>query len=153
MDILQLGTGLRPIEGAINHDRTLHSPHIDIAHDLNIFPYPWGDEQFDLIVAHDVFEHTQIEKRLWLNECWRMLRAQGTLNLRLPNWNNDLVHTDPTHYWYAHINMFDFWDPETDWWKATGHFYFQDDQKWWTVYEKKFIFGKASIEYRLRKLA
>ena len=42
-DILHLGCGVRPMAGAVNHDKVAHSPWVDVAHDLEAFPWPWGD--------------------------------------------------------------------------------------------------------------
>ena len=47
--VLELGCGVRPTPGALHHDRIAHSPHVDIAHDLNELPWPWVDEAFELI--------------------------------------------------------------------------------------------------------
>jgi len=54
VDILNLGAGNKPREGAINHDLRQHRPEIDVAWDLNDLPWPWEAEQFDFIVARAV---------------------------------------------------------------------------------------------------
>src|SRR5688500_8953123 len=83
---LQLGCGVRPLAGAINHDRVAHAPHVDVdvAHDLDQLPWPWEDGQFSKIVALDVMEHLSLEIHAWLAELWRILEVGGTIELRLP---------------------------------------------------------------------
>lgn len=125
--ILNLGAGLRPIEGATNHDRRAHSPWIDVAHDLNDLPWPWADESYDRIVARAVLEHLRINLLDSVNECWRILRPEGTLYLKLPYWHHDNSYLDPTHYWHYSLRTCDMFDPDTEY----GRDYtFYTERKW-----------------------
>ena len=100
MKILNLGAGNRLIEGAVNHDLYKHRSEIDVAHDLNIFPWPWADCSFDQIVALSVFEHLDVNLVVTLNECHRLLLPGGILVLKLPLWSAEQAHDDPTHRWF-----------------------------------------------------
>ena len=127
LDTLNLGAGRRPIKGAVNHDIVKHSPHIDVAHDLNVLPWPWTDNSFDRIVARAVFEHLDIDLVASLDECWRILRPGGYVYLKLPHWNSDMAHADPTHRWYFSVKSFDQFDPE----RRRGREYgFYTDRHW-----------------------
>lgn len=99
-DIIELGAGANPHPLAnVHHDRIVHSEWIDFAHDLTVFPWPFGDQAYGGIVAIDVFEHLKgVDIPQWLDECWRILMPGGFLMMRLPAWDNPLSYRDPTHY-------------------------------------------------------
>lgn len=112
---LNLGAGnrLSTGPGVINHDVTLHRPEISVAHDLNDIPWPWVDDEFDCIVAWSVLEHLRINLVESLNECWRILRPDGTIQIKLPLWNVETSYNDPTHYWQFGMEALDQFDPDT----------------------------------------
>jgi hypothetical protein len=127
MDILNLGAGNKLIEGAVNHDLYKHRPEIDVAHDLNIFPWPWPNEAFDQIVALSVFEHLDVDLVVTLNECHRLLRPGGTLAIKLPLWSAEQAHDDPTHRWYFTVRSLHQFCPET---KRGRQYGFYTPYKW-----------------------
>ena len=134
MTTLQLGCGIRPLQGAVNHDKTAHHDYVDVAWDLDIIEWPWPDASFDKIVALDVMEHLRRDVRVWLDECWRILRPGGQLVLRLPAWNNPVSWRDPTHRRVFHEETFFYWQKDHALHRDYGSFYFGDGyQKWWTV--------------------
>jgi SAM-dependent methyltransferase len=113
MRILNLGCGHRLIGNAVNHDVTQHRPEIDVVHDLNRVPWPWPDNSFDQVVARSVFEHLSHDLVRSMDECWRILAPKGQIFLKLPLWNSESAHDDPTHRWYFTIHSFDQFDPTT----------------------------------------
>lgn len=125
--ILNLGAGDRIVKGAVNHDVRTHRPEIDIVHDLNLLPWPWPDNAFERIEAWSVFEHLRITLVDVLDECWRILRANGLLHAKLPFWNVDQSWADPTHYWRYSLRSLDLFDPDTKLGKEDG---FYTDRKW-----------------------
>ena len=131
--VLELGCGVRPTAGAIHHDRIAHSPHVDVAHDLNRLPWPWADEAFDEVLAFDVLEHLTLEVVQWLDETWRILRPGGRLRLRLPAFDNPVSYRDPTHKKVFHDETFYYWQPGHPLHEHYGHFYFAEAGRWWTV--------------------
>ncbi len=130
MTILNLGTGNRVIGNACNHDLAKHRPEIDVAWDLNEFPWPWPDASFDLIVARSVFEHLRHDLVQSLNECWRLLRPHGELFIKLPYWQSDVSHQDPTHRWFFSLRSLDQFDPDT---KRGQEYAFYTPRKWKVV--------------------
>lgn len=140
--ILNLGAGndIRP--GAINHDRICHRPEIDIAHDLNILPWPWEDASFDVIIARAVFEHLHINLLESVGECWRILRPGGQLYMKLPHWQHDHTYMDPTHYWAFALNTPTIFDPETSYGKK---YCFYTDRKWKIVKGPAFNGARSSV--------
>src|ERR1700761_7249720 len=145
---LELGCGMSPTPGYVHHDRIQHAPHVDLAWDLRKYPWPFatsGDSLgieskgkqkppsafLDEILALDVFEHVSIEIEPWLNECWRLLKPGGLLDIRLPSWDNELSYRDPTHLRVYHQQTMDYWDRRSPLWTGFGSFYFAEAAQWW----------------------
>lgn len=134
MTTLQLGCGTRPLEGAVNHDLYKHHDYVDVAWDLDIIRWPFEDEAFDKVIALDVMEHLRRDVQVWLDECWRILRPNGQLVLRLPAWNNPLSWRDPTHRHVFHEESFFYWNRGHALHRDYGSFYFGPGyNKWWAV--------------------
>jgi len=127
MRVLNLGAGNKIIAGAVNHDLQKHRPEIDVAHDLNLLPWPWRDESFDKIVAVSVFEHLEINLVAVLDECHRLLRPGGVVAMKLPLWSAERAHDDPTHRWFFTIRSLHQFCPETKRGKQYG---FYTPHKW-----------------------
>ena len=127
MSSLNLGAGNNIKGGCVNHDVIKHRPEITSVWDLNVLPWPWADNAFDRVVAISVLEHLRLNLVESLDECWRILRPGGHIYLKLPHWQSDLAHQDPTHYWYFTLKSFDQFDPDT----ARGRDYaFYSPRKW-----------------------
>jgi hypothetical protein len=58
--ILHLGCGTRPLAGAVNHDKR-PAAGVDVAHDLDVLPWPWADGAFSKVIALDVMEHLRAD--------------------------------------------------------------------------------------------
>lgn len=144
MDILNLGCGnkLMTDPGSINHDLTKHRPEVDVAWDLNELPWPWADNSFDSIVAASVLEHLRINLVESLDECWRILRPEGTIHLKLPFWEHANAYADPTHYWRFGLNTLDYFDPTT---KLGSQYGFYTTRKWKIVKRANLNQAESSI--------
>lgn len=70
----------------------------DVVHDLDSFPYPWEDNSIDRILAFHIMEHLQ---NWWgaFNECVRILKPGGTIEVRVPHPGSDsaLCYRDHLH--------------------------------------------------------
>jgi len=111
--ILNLGAGNRLVEGAINHDLTLHRDEISIAYDLNYLPWPWDDSAFEEIQLISVAEHLKLTLIETLNECWRIIKPGGKLIIKYPHYSSSTSHDDPTHRWHWSERVLDFVDLTT----------------------------------------
>ena len=54
--ILDVGCGANKMEGAIGLDNNPRT-NADVIHDLGELPYPFPDNEFDLVVSSHVVEH------------------------------------------------------------------------------------------------
>lgn len=108
---LNLGCGSVPEQGWVNVD-LIDQPGVDVAHDLDVFPWPFGDGTADFIKAFDVYEH--VDKPLeFMGECWRILEPGGGLYIHTAYWLNRNSYRDPTHKRYLTEESFDYWVPGT----------------------------------------
>jgi SAM-dependent methyltransferase len=98
--ILDVGCGSKKHPGAVGLDISADTD-ADIVHDLDVFPYPIEDDEFDEILMQDVLEHVA-EPMGVAKELHRILRPGGRLQLRTPHFSSALAYSDPTHrHYYA----------------------------------------------------
>jgi SAM-dependent methyltransferase len=124
---LNLGAGRNPMAGYVNLDRQA-LPGIDVIHDLESFPLPFDDDQFDEVVGIDLIEHVADTLGL-MAELWRITKPDGVCRFELPYGSSDDAWEDPTHvrpyflhswgyfsqpfYWRADYGYRADWQPET----------------------------------------
>jgi len=117
--ILNLGCGNVFMPKAINHDLWIHGSWVDVAHDLNVYPWPWPDNRFALVYAIDLIEH--LDSFIgFFDECWRILTPGGRVAVRTPRWDSMNTYIDPTHKRGYHAESFDYLDPSTEWGSRYG---------------------------------
>lgn len=147
--ILSIGCGDDPYPGAVNHDKVKHAPHVDVAHDLNVLPWPWADGSFEVILALDVVEHLSAEVNDWLDQCHRILSTEGVLVIRVPHYTHENAFTDPTHRRFFTPRTFDYWDKSTLLHQKYGKFYFSASSMWWKITSS--VTDGANIVFVLHK--
>lgn len=112
---IEFGAGNRisdPIEW-YNHDLVKHRPEIDLVFDLNSFPYPLPNNSMQCIRAFDVLEH--LENVIgFMNECHRIIKKGGVLDIRACGRNNPNGWVDITHRRVMEVKSLDYFDPDTD---------------------------------------
>ena len=102
--ILDVGCGTNKTEGAIGLDNNPRTG-ADIIHDLGDLPYPFPDNEFDLVVSNHVVEHVP-DVMAFVSELHRITRPGGRIRLLTPHYTNPDWANDPTHR--NHINSFTF---------------------------------------------
>jgi SAM-dependent methyltransferase len=108
---LNLGAGNDVRDGFVNHDIS-KLPNIDVVFDLNSYPWPWDDNSFEEVVAHDLLEHLDDFMRA-MEEIHRILSLDGLAKLSVPYWNSCARYIDPTHKIGLHEDTFKFFDPSS----------------------------------------
>jgi predicted SAM-dependent methyltransferase len=109
---LVLGCGRKRDDDAVNLD-IIAMPNVDVVHDLNVFPYPFKDGEFDEVKAEDVLEHLDDVVKS-MNEIWRIMKKGGKLWIRGPSYTYpEDVWRDPTHKRAFSPHTFDNFDPST----------------------------------------
>jgi SAM-dependent methyltransferase len=104
--ILHIGAGRKKIVGAITLDiNPRHNP--DVVWDLNDFPYPFADSEFDLVICEHVIEHLRDVIRV-MEELHRVTRPGGRVIVRVPHFSSLNFNTDPTHVHAFSSRSFDY---------------------------------------------
>lgn len=102
--ILDVGCGTNKYEGAVGLD---HNPRTkaDVIHDLGEIPYPFEDDEFDLIVSRHVVEHLP-DVVGFIEELYRITKHGGRIKLVTPHYSNGDWAADPTHR--NHLSSYSF---------------------------------------------
>jgi ubiquinone/menaquinone biosynthesis C-methylase UbiE len=120
MKKLNLGCGTDIKKGWINLD-SADLPGVDVVHDINILPLPFGENSFDEILCQDILEHTENYIPL-LKELHRVLTPGGVLHIRVPHFTSKNNFIDPTHRRMFSSFTFDFFIKGTRW-HDVRHYY------------------------------
>jgi SAM-dependent methyltransferase len=97
MRILDIGCGPHgKKEGSIGLD-IRPAPHVDVVHDLNIYPYPFPDSHFDWIEMSHVIEHVTRPLHL-MNEVHRIAKPDATIRIITPHYSSQLSYGDFEHF-------------------------------------------------------
>lgn len=147
---LVLGCATHPHEGATNHDRTKHHEYVDVAWDLETFPWPWEDGEWALVDMGDVIEHLGCELRLVMDELWRILAPGGKLlisTVQEGSWQHTM---DPTHKRGFTYDSFDYWDPSTTFGREYGQAY---TDRPWKIRKKGSTRDTGELLFVLEKIA
>lgn len=106
---LACGNKLKKGDDWINHDIYFHREDIDVAWDLNVYPYPFIDNTFTEIKAWDIIEHLDRPMK-FIEECWRIMQDEAKLSLRTNSVENKTAWRDITHKRVFDKYSFDIFD-------------------------------------------
>ena len=106
--ILNLGCGQKKLEGAVGIDINPNSA-ADVIHDLEKFPYPFSDNEFDEIYADNVMEHFQNVVGV-LEELHRISRNGAVIKIIAPYFRSKWACADPTHKRFFSVESFAYFD-------------------------------------------
>jgi len=101
---LNLGAGNDQAEGFVRVDR---AGRPDVFCDVMSLPFRGG--VFKIIKAHHILEHIPRESLIPLmNECWRLLRYGGEMDIEVPIFPSEGAMADPTHVSFFVSSTFDY---------------------------------------------
>ncbi|MCH7951962.1 class I SAM-dependent methyltransferase [Patescibacteria group bacterium] len=112
---LHLGCGMSKIPGSTGVDINPESA-ADITHDLNTFPYPFRDNQFERIVAENILEHLDDIPKV-IEEIHRIAKHGAKIIISMGHFSSVDSFTDPTHKHFFTSRTFDYFIPGTDLYK------------------------------------
>lgn len=73
-------------------------PGVDVISYLGVNPLPFPDDTFDEIRAHDALEHIRDGFTDLMDECWRVLRPKGILDIFVPRFPSPSAIMHPDHW-------------------------------------------------------
>ena len=106
MKKLNLGSGKDYLEGYVNVDNNSRS-RADIVHDLNLYPYPFSDNEFDEVLASHLIEHLN-DPLDFLQEIYRITKRGAKIIIKCPHFSCNWFH--PRHRSAISTKLFDFLD-------------------------------------------
>ncbi|MDP3966504.1 MAG: methyltransferase domain-containing protein [archaeon] len=103
---LNLGSGEDIKEGFVNLD-IAKLKGIDIVHNLDKYPWPLKDNEFDFVYCDNVLEHlSEIPKPM--EELWRITKNSGKIKIIVPIFPSVWAMSDPTHKSFYTYMTFDY---------------------------------------------
>lgn len=109
---VNLGCGTKKIEGFVNVDIN-ERVKPDLVVDLNTFPWPFKDNEFDHIVAKDILEHLGEKPQDFIQvikEMYRITHNGGIWEVESPHWRCDTAIDDPDHKRLITMGMFNLFN-------------------------------------------
>jgi SAM-dependent methyltransferase len=104
--VLEIGSGKSKIPGTITIDINSEVKP-NIVHDLNQFPWPINDNEYDTILMFSIIEHLAEPIKVF-EECHRILKPSGRIYLITPHFSDSASYVDPTHKWHFSARSFDY---------------------------------------------
>ncbi len=89
---LNLGSGEFPKPGFVNVDYYSRIKP-DVEHDLDTYPYPFADNEFDLVEADHCLEHLR-DPFAVMREIHRITKPGGIVRIRVPHFSRGFTHAD-----------------------------------------------------------
>ncbi|MBI5588695.1 MAG: class I SAM-dependent methyltransferase [Deltaproteobacteria bacterium] len=121
MKILDVGCGKNKTAGAVGMDMDRDSA-AEIIHDLDVFPYPLPDNEFDLLICSHIIEHVADVKG-FLDELRRIAKPNAIIRGITPHFSNPCGYYDPTHRHYFGFKFLEFFAEGNT--KTAGGFFFR----------------------------
>lgn len=106
MKKLNLGCGEDIKLGWINLD-SLKLAGVNIIHDLNKFPYPFKDNEIDIVYTSHVLEHVD-DLIKTMKELRRICKPGAKISIRVPHFACGVSWRDPTHKRLFSYHTFDY---------------------------------------------
>lgn len=138
--VIDLGCGPCKTPGAIGFD--IH-PYdgVDVVGNLNSFPWPFADNEFDRVICKQVVEHVE-NPTAFFKELHRISKNSAEIYVRTPHYTCVTSWSDPTHRWHYSAHWFEPFIKGGYLGAQTGYF---------EVISTKVNFGK-NIRYLIPKL-
>lgn len=101
MKILDIGCGKKKYQSGNKGDTVIgldvaKLPGVDKVHNLEKFPWPFKNNEFDYVYADNILEHlTDIVKPI--EEIHRITKNGGIVHIRVPIFPSKNMFVDPTH--------------------------------------------------------
>jgi len=111
--ILNIGCGSKKTMGSIGLDIVKH-PNVDVVHNLTKFPYPFKNNEFDIVIANHILEHIQEDKKFFglIREIHRILKLNGIFSIEVPYKKGRFSCSILEHTRFFQIGCFDYLNKE-----------------------------------------
>lgn len=103
---LDVGCGSRKLPGAVGID-IVSTSKADIVHDLSVFPWPFKDDEFDIVFLNHSLEHMEDILKT-MTELHRITKTGGRIIIQVPYFRTVDAFTDPTHRHFFTAGSLDY---------------------------------------------
>lgn len=109
---LHLGCGpnKKPSSTGLDFNKNVHP---DVLHDLDKYPYPFKNNQFEIIIADNIVEHIENIPK-FMEEIHRICSHKAKVLITTGHFSGIDTFTDPTHKHFFTSRSFDYFIPQTD---------------------------------------
>lgn len=114
MRILEIGSG-RNFYKARGNEEVIHLdiaklPHVEKVHDLNRYPWPFKNNEFDEVLCFMTLEHLENWPKA-MEEIWRISKKGAIIKIKVPFFPSMYSVIDPTHKSFFTYYTFDYFEP------------------------------------------
>mgnify|MGYP001601625801 FL=1 len=106
---LHIGCGKDIKQGYVNLD-SVKLEGVDVVHNLNKYPWPFKDNEFEEVIAFMVLEHLNDWTRA-MEEMWRISKNGAIIKIKVPFFPSMYSVIDPTHKAFFTYYTFDYFEP------------------------------------------
>lgn len=141
--ILDIGCGIHKVSpDAVGLD-VAKLEGVDVVHDLNSFPYPFKNNEFDEVYANMVLEHLD-DFAGAMREVHRILKTGGLFYIKVPYYATTIAFQDYTHKNFFTEKTFTYFtnDNELN--------YYQDTR--YEIVNQKLVSNANSLQEKVRNL-
>lgn len=131
---MDLGCGRDKIAGAIGVDAAGNA-NADVRHDLDVYPYPFADSSFEVVVLRNVIEHVRNVVGL-MEEIHRIGTRGADVLITTPHFSSVYSYQDPTHVRHLALDSMDYFT------ETTSHSNFYSSARF-RVVARGFDFGRS----------
>jgi SAM-dependent methyltransferase len=110
---VDLGCGRDKVAGTVGVDFAGNAA-ADVRHDLDVYPYPFSDSCFEVVVLRNVIEHVRNVVGL-MEEVHRIGRSGADVLITTPHFSSLYSYQDPTHLRHLALDSLDYFT------EGTGH--------------------------------
>ncbi len=139
--ILNLGCGNDYLDGAVNVDYFANK--VDVRHNLNQTPYPFGDGEFDEIRCMNIIEHLD-DIIATMEELFRIGTNGCRVVVRVPHFRSACLYEDPTHKHGFAWRTFDVFTTTSGIYGNYSHARFEYESRVYTPYKLKILYNILS---------
>ncbi len=137
MKRLNLGCGKKILSGYINTD-VAKLKGVDVVHNMEKFPWPFKNNEFDEILTIHVLEHVS-DLCKTMEEIYRISKNNALIKIRVPYFASPEHHNDPTHKRKFTYNTFDYFTAQ--------HYDYYSDARFEIIKKNIFFFtGKEFMK-------
>ena len=115
-----MGCGKNKYAGAIGVDKNPASD-ADICHDLDKYPYPFKDNEFETVICINSIEHL-LDIVNVMRELYRICKAGAVIFIVTSHFSDAGSYIDPTHLHHFSARSFDYFIEGTKIFKEYGYY-------------------------------